>query len=160
MVLYEQNVNVVSRKMAKATCAPKHNEEKPDLLSRLDDLFNAFWTKLALREQQAKTHRPEEHSPMVASTLHSQMRTPSNREGPNMAPKTGMQTHMPKPAHNHGELQLTLLQEACHIQICLSQRACFTAHPGFRDHSDRPYKPQKACLFSTIYLQVSLQDGY
>ncbi|CAH2275368.1 Hypothetical predicted protein [Pelobates cultripes] len=72
MVWHERNAKAVSSKMVEATCVPKHKEEKPDLLARLDELFNAFWRKLALREQHTKHHKPEEHSPLVllAHSLH------------------------------------------------------------------------------------------
>ncbi|CAH2327620.1 Hypothetical predicted protein [Pelobates cultripes] len=70
--------------MADARCDLKHHGEQPDLLTRINDLFNAFWGKLALREQQTKRHKQEEHLPKTQPTqsLHGRAHPRTQRAQP------------------------------------------------------------------------------
>ncbi|CAH2254221.1 Hypothetical predicted protein [Pelobates cultripes] len=70
MALCEQWEEAKSCKMtAAATCA--RTVLKPDIMAKLDDLFNKFWKKKASREQQAKVHKPVKRIPTVLPA-HSQ----------------------------------------------------------------------------------------
>ncbi|CAH2319151.1 Hypothetical predicted protein [Pelobates cultripes] len=49
--------------MAAATCV--QDTKKPDLVTRLDELFARFWKTIASREQQAKAYHPVTVLPVI-----------------------------------------------------------------------------------------------
>ncbi|CAH2221279.1 Hypothetical predicted protein [Pelobates cultripes] len=110
--------------MAAATCA--RDTEKPDLETKLDELFARFWRTIATREQQAKACKPvtvlpvnsqQECTPPHVNKVHKQHRGRQKRRA--RKPK---RLPLPKAATHHSKCLAKLNLPERHEQTTLQQR--------------------------------------
>ncbi|CAH2301090.1 Hypothetical predicted protein [Pelobates cultripes] len=131
MELCEQREEAKSCKMAAVTHA--RTAEKPDFMTKLDDLFAEFWKKIVSREQQAKTHKPAKRIPTVLPARTQR----GYNQSPKLAPKkmrlpAGLQNPRERPCRLQHFTATNTLQNSAYKQGKRRgpSRTCISLHAG------------------------------